>query len=70
MTNAEQAIAILDAAREMEQRPEDAMALLADAIAIGLNEGDFDPEGICSRIRESFETLHIAKYAPHLARSQ
>lgn len=70
MSAAAEAWAILNAAREIEAHPEDALALLADAIAVGLSDGDFIPDAIISRIRESYEILHIAKHAPHLARQQ
>ena len=43
-------------------RPEDAIALLADTIALGLSEGDFDYRPILDRIVTSFDQLHIAKH--------
>lgn len=49
-------------AQSMEERPEDAIALLADACAFGLNEGDFDPTPIIERLRQSYDQLHIAKH--------
>lgn len=45
-----------------EPRPEDAIALLADACAFGLNEGDFDPLPIVERLRSAFNKLHFAKH--------
>lgn len=47
---------------------EDAIALLIDAAAYGLNLGDYDPGMMQARLRDSFDALHIAKYAPHLGR--
>ncbi|WP_157403968.1 hypothetical protein [Paracoccus sp. N5] len=56
-------IALWEEALAHEERPEDAIALLADACAYGLNEGDFDPRPIEDRLRASFSSLHRAKHA-------
>ena len=42
--------------------PSDALIMLADAIAFGLNEGDFLSAAVHERIEESFLTLHLAKH--------
>lgn len=41
--------------------------LLAEALAFGLNEGDFAPDSINKLIAERFDELHIAK---HLGKPQ
>ncbi|UXU73801.1 MULTISPECIES: hypothetical protein [unclassified Paracoccus (in: a-proteobacteria)] len=51
-----------DRALDHYDRPEDALALLADTIAFGLNEGDFDYRPILDRIVSSFDQLHVAKH--------
>lgn len=53
---------IWESALELEPRPEDAIALLVDAAAFGLNEGDFDPTPIIRRLRDTFDLLHITKH--------
>ena len=55
-------LAMWEAALEHEARPDDAIALLADACAFGLNEGDFDPAPILQRISATFNALHVAKH--------
>lgn len=49
-------------ARSIESHPGPALDLLADAIAFGLNEGDYHPQQILDRIQETFDRLHIAKH--------
>jgi len=55
-------LAMWEAALELEPRPDDAIALLADACAFGLNEGDFGPAPILQRISATFDALHVAKH--------
>ncbi|WP_287882732.1 hypothetical protein [Paracoccus sp. (in: a-proteobacteria)] len=55
-------VALWEEALAHEGRPEDAIALLADACAYGLNEGDFDPRPIVDRLHASFSSLHRAKH--------
>lgn len=55
------------AALDHESRPEDAIALLADACAFGLALGDFDPAPILQRLRDTFDVLLAAK---HMGRPQ
>lgn len=55
-------VAILDQARCRAGRAEDAIALLVDAAALGLSEGDFDPSVIVLRLCETFNALHLAKH--------
>lgn len=50
------------AALDRESRPEDAIALLADACALGLSLGDFDPTAILQRLCDTFNALHIEKH--------
>lgn len=50
-----------------EERREDAIALLADACAFGLNEGDFQIEPIIEQLRDTFTTLHVAKHVGRLS---
>ncbi len=47
---------------ESEPDPTQALVLLADAIAFGLNTGDWYHGPIFERILESFDVLHIAKH--------
>ena len=61
-SNVRTMLQIWDAALELEARPEDAIALLVDAAAFGLNEGDFDPTSIIRRLRDTFDLLHITKH--------
>lgn len=59
---AETAFALWEEALAHEARPEDAIALLADACAYGLNEGDFDPRPIVDRLTTTLHRLHFAKH--------
>lgn len=60
-------VALWEAALHFEPDPVEALVLLADAVALGLSEGDFDPTAILDRVRESFEAFHIDKHLgrPH-----
>lgn len=49
-------------ALDQEDRVEDAIALLVDAAAFGLAQGDFDPSPIHWRLQESFDHLMIMKH--------
>lgn len=63
MTQNERSLLLIwEAALELEARPEDAIALLVDAAAFALNEGDFDPTPIIRRLRDTFDLLHITKH--------
>ncbi|SEN90379.1 hypothetical protein SAMN04489859_102156 [Paracoccus alcaliphilus] len=63
MTPTERSLLLIwESALELETRPEDAIALLVDAAAFGLNEGDFDPTSIIRRLRDTFDLLHITKH--------
>ena len=55
-------VAMWEAALELEERPADAIALLADACAFGLSEGDFHPDAIIERLRHTFDQLHFVKH--------
>lgn len=62
-SRAHQFVALWGAALEFcENDRVEALLLLADATAVGLNEGDFDPAAILDRVRDSFDRLHIRKY--------
>lgn len=50
------------AACAAEARPDDAIALLIDAAALGLVAHDFDPGPILQRLQGSFDALMIAKH--------
>ena len=56
------ALALWEHALSLEDRPEDAIALLADACAFGMAAGNFNPNAIIERLRESFDLLHVAKH--------
>lgn len=67
MTWAQQMQCFWDAALDLEAEPGDAISLLIDAAAFGLNTLDGDPSPFAERLQKSFDELHIQKYLgrPH-----